>query len=138
MKITCSVGEVPEAAKQLRQEVFVDEQGFSEEFDAMDRLATHFLLWDGDLAIATLRLFEDESGELHIGRMAVKKNYRDHGYGKALMKDVLHYAREKSYAGIVLSAQVQAQGFYEMLGFVCEGASYMEQDCPHVRMRLLF
>jgi ElaA protein len=36
---------------------------------------------------------------------------------------------------VVLGAQVQAQGFYERLGFAVDGPEYDEDGIPHVPMR---
>ena len=33
-----------------------------------------------------------------------------------------------------LSAQVQAQGFYESCGYTAEGDTYLDEHCPHIHM----
>jgi len=66
---------------QIRNEVFIDEQNVPEdiEIDGLDSGAKHALVFDSDKAIGTGRMLPDG----HIGRIAVKKNYRGRGIGKA-------------------------------------------------------
>ena len=48
----------------LRKAVFVDEQGFENEFDEIDSRAWHLLAVDGDAVLAAARVFfEDEPGQ---------------------------------------------------------------------------
>ena len=49
-RCTRGLTENPEA-KQIRQTVFVEEQGFHNEFDAMDAEAWHVVLWKDEHAI---------------------------------------------------------------------------------------
>ena len=44
---------LPPEALEIRIKVFVDEQGFCDEFDATDAVATHLVLFDGDSAVDT-------------------------------------------------------------------------------------
>ena len=45
---------LPKAAKQIRVTVFMQEQGFTEEFDTLDGVATHLVAFSGKTIIATL------------------------------------------------------------------------------------
>ena len=36
---------------------------------------------------------------------------------------------------VFVSAQVRAMPFYESLGYTVEGEQYMDEHCPHIRMR---
>ena len=46
---------LPPEAAAIRQAVFVEEQGFQEEFDAIDRHALHLLLFADGQPVGTLR-----------------------------------------------------------------------------------
>lgn len=60
----------PEEAVQIRLTVFVDEQGFQDEFDEIDKYATHLVAFDNDKPIATCRVFKKgNSGEYFVGRL---------------------------------------------------------------------
>lgn len=126
---------LPPAAKAIRQKVFVEEQGFAEEFDAQDGAAAHILLFDGETPCAVCRVFAgDAPGEMHIGRVAVLKEARGCGAGSAVMRAAEAYAVEKGAVRAVLSAQVQAKPFYEKCGYTAVGAIYPDQGCPHTDM----
>lgn len=47
---------LPEDAKRIREAVFMKEQGFKNEFDDIDLLALHLILYDGSQPAATCRL----------------------------------------------------------------------------------
>jgi ElaA protein len=116
----------------LRVRVFVVEQECAfQELDGLDAEAEH--VWTRGPAgevVAYLRILEGGGGS-RIGRIVTAPEHRGTGAGAALMRTVL--------AGIegpvVLGAQVQAQGFYERLGFAVDGPGYDEDGIPHVPMR---
>ena len=51
---------LPKEAKDSRREVFVDEQGFKNEFDDIDNTAIHLVCYDNENPIGTARIFYDE------------------------------------------------------------------------------
>jgi ElaA protein len=73
----------------------------------------------------------DRAGVTRLGRILTAPEHRGTGAGAALMRAVM--------AGIegpvVVGAQVQAQAFYERLGFAVSGPGYDEDGIPHVPMR---
>ena len=61
---------IPKQAMEIRKTVFVDEQGFQNEFDDIDFIAVHFVLFDDlDMPIATCRVFKE----------TLIFNYNNHG-----------------------------------------------------------
>lgn len=122
--------------KQIRTDVFIKEQGFEEEFDEIDAIAKFILLWSDGRAVGTCRFFPGtEPGEAHVGRMAVRKIHRGQHLGEKIMKAAERAMRRDGYKTCSLSAQVQAQPFYESLGYVAEGDTYLDEGCPHILMR---
>ena len=112
--------------RQIRQEVFMEEQGFQNEFDATDETALHLLVLAGEEPAATGRAFSQDGGKVwHIGRVCVRRLVME-----GLEKAVAGEGGEK----VVLSAQVQARGFYEKLGYTAHGPEYLDEHCPHVEM----
>ena len=92
MKITTYEKNLPDCAKTIRQVVFEDEQGFVDEFDDTDDIATHFVMYDedGQQPIATCRVFKDDSDNNHayiLGRLAVIKEYRHQNIGSIIMQE---------------------------------------------------
>ena len=49
--------ELHEDAVRIRKEVFMDEQGFCNEFDEIDKIAFHAVLYEDDRAAATGRMY---------------------------------------------------------------------------------
>ncbi|MGN0601154.1 MAG: GNAT family N-acetyltransferase [Oscillospiraceae bacterium] len=133
IKIAKSLEALPEA-KVIRRKVFIEEQGFVNEFDETDRIAYHAVVFSDNEPGATGRLFCDEKG-WHIGRVAVLPGFRGCHLGEKVMKALEDLAKRKGVQEITLSAQVQASGFYEKLGYANLGDLHMDEHCPHVTMR---
>ncbi|WP_022962578.1 GNAT family N-acetyltransferase [Halopseudomonas pelagia] len=121
------------ALRDIRTQVFIDEQGVPEalEWDADDQSATHFLMCAEGEPLGTARLLDDG----HIGRVAVLPAWRGKGLGERLMREVMAYAQGRGMDTLLLSAQVQAQGLYQRLGFINCSQLYMEAGIPHIAMR---
>lgn len=122
--------------RHIRRLVFIVEQGVSpaNEFDAIDHEAAHFLCRVGDEPVATARVY-GESGLGRIGRVAVVASHRGGGIGDILMRSALAESVRLGYGEVMIHAQIRVQAFYERLGFVPEGETFIEEDIPHVTMR---
>lgn len=130
---------LPEEAVKIRTAVFVEEQGFNEEFDTVDDISTHLVLFSDGAAAAVCRFyFDNERNEYLIGRLAVMKNYRGKGFGADLVKEAERLIISKGGKSISLHSQCQAQPFYEKLGFKPFGESDFDEDCPHQWMNKTF
>ena len=131
-----TVNKLDRNIKSIRKAVFVDEQGFQNEFDEIDDSDTvvHMLLCKDDEPIATCRFFKIND-EYKIGRIAVVKEYRGQGIGRIIVRCAEEKVYELGGRELSLSSQVRVQGFYEKLGYVAEGEIYMDQMCPHIKMR---
>lgn len=122
-------------AKDIRVSVFVNEQGFSDEFDDIDETAWHIEVWENDQPVAVGRMYEtDRLGIYTIGRIAVIKEWRQKNIGKTVMDALQNHAKHLGANAIELSAQCTAVGFYEKLGYIQVGDVYMDQFCPHIKM----
>jgi len=129
--------EVRTQASAVRHEVFVLEQHVPVELelDAEDPHCLHAIALDCEgRCVGTGRLLRDG----HIGRMAVRREWRGHGVGTALLRALIDQARRRGDRAVVLSAQCHAQGFYEAMGFIVEGGMYLDAGIEHVTMRLSF
>ena len=122
--------------KQIRIDVFINEQGFENEFDDIDKTAKFVLLSIDGKAVGTCRFFPSNiDGDAHIGRMAVRKLYRGQNLGSKIIHAAENGIRRDGFKTCSLSAQVQARPFYESLGYVAEGEEYLDEGCPHILMR---
>ena len=122
-----------EYSRHIREEVFVKEQHFKEEFDLIDNEATHIVLFLNNVPIGTGRFFI-ENDEHRVGRVAILKNYRNKGYGSIILKELENKIRTLGGNKIVLSSQKQAIGFYKKLDYIETGDFYLEEHCPHIKM----
>lgn len=130
---TCGV--LTDDAVMIRKKVFVEEQGFEEEFDGIDDRATHIVMYDGDRPIATCRFFwDDEKQGYLVGRIAVMKEYRGKSIGSIILREAEEQVRKLGGDGLSLAAQVRAKVFYEKQGYTATGAEFYEEYCPHVWM----
>ena len=134
-QLTQIYGTLPDGARDVRITVFVEEQGFNEEFDTTDHRAHHALLAIGEEAIGTGRVFIEQGTTWHIGRLAVKKEYRRQGKGAKILAYLEDIARQHGATETILGAQCRAQEFYVLQGYQPYGDIFYEEDCPHVMMK---
>lgn len=129
---------LPQDAADIRKQVFIEEQGFTEEFDDVDAVATHLVLYDDGRPVATCRYFRDgernERNAYVVGRLAVLKEFRGKSLGAAVLREAERQIKALNAETVLLSAQVQAKGFYEKQGYAATGTLFYEEDCPHIRM----
>ena len=130
---------MPPEAKKLREAVFVNEQHFKNEFDAIDNHAIHLVFYEQDQVLAVCRYYRDERvrGKYILGRIAVAKDQRGRHIGKALLDIAEKNIAAEGGRMIGLSAQVQARSFYEKSGYRAAGEVYLDEDCPHIYMEKL-
>ena len=124
--------------RALRREVFIEEQGVSEEdeVDGLDDTAIHLLAFDGDTPVGTARLLlKGAVGK--IGRVCVLASARGTGLGAALIRAALaELRRQPGVTLATLGSQSHATGFYEKLGFRVVGDEFLDAGIPHREMVL--
>ncbi len=126
--------ELPDEAKAIRTEVFIEEQGFKNEFDDDDSRCIHAVIFANGTAAATGRIFPPENGVCIIGRIAVRKAFRGKDIGGKTVLLLEEKARELGAEKIALSAQCRVSVFYEKLGYSASGEIYSDEFCPHIHM----
>lgn len=121
-------------ASEIRRVVFIEEQSVpqEEEWDGRDEQCSHFIAYLEDQPVGTARLLPDG----HIGRVAVLDSARGAGIGYQLMEAAIQAAREAGHPHVALSAQLHALAFYQRLGFVAHGGTFMDAGIPHREMLL--
>lgn len=129
---------LPPEAEEIREEVFMKEQGFVNEFDDIDSIATHLVLfWEGQPA-GVCRFFPiKEPGVWDFGRLAVRKAYRDKHLGSLLVQEAERQIRDQGGAKLALMAQIRVQKFYEKNGYTPFGEPCDDEGCPHIWMEKL-
>ena len=131
---------ISDCAKEIRQNVFVNEQGFHNEFDDIDKIATHFVMFnDAKIPIATCRVFWDTAMNMYVlGRLAVIKEYRGKNIGSVMLKEAEKHIQKIGGKGIALHAQCSVTKFYQKLGFTEFGDTDDDEGCPHIWMKKIF
>ena len=130
---------LPREASEVRSEVFITEQGFPYDYDSKDDVATHFVMFCSEKAVAACRVFEgDADGVYILGRLAVKKEYRCKGYGKAMVLAAIEFVEKNRGESLILHSQLHSRGFYEKLGFSAYGEVEDDVGAPHIWMKKQF
>ena len=125
---------LPLEAKAIREEVFVREQGFDEEFDEEDGKAIHALLFRDEEPIAVGRILCKEDAA-YFGRVAVKKEARGKGIGRLLVQAMEEEAQRQGYHLIKLHSQLDKAPFYIKCGYArVDDEITPDQGYPHVWM----
>lgn len=108
---------------KLREVVFVKELDIPHS-DEKDNISVHFLLFENDIPIGTVRIFPDNKIAV-LGRLCVLKEHRKKGAGQFLMDEVINYCNKQGFEKIVLGTQEQNIGFYSKSGFIiCDEKIY--------------
>lgn len=125
-------------AAALRRTVFMNEQGYKNEFDDIDRRAEHVTVYVDGVCAATARCYADvhDPSVWYLGRVCTLPSYRGQGLAhvacKACEKFVLSHpdARE-----LRAHAQARLEPWYGSMGFLRKGGiDYADEGQPHVWM----
>ena len=135
-----SVDEMYEIAKS-RFEVFVCEQGITEEqdFDDKDKECYHIMLKENGRIVAYSRIVPKGLAYEYtsIGRVLVLESHRRKGIAQKMMKFALDFIKNNLDENIVvLSAQEYVKDMYSSVGFKVISEIYNEVNIPHVKMKI--
>lgn len=125
---------------QLRSLVFVVEQNcVYQDIDGKDEKALHVLGYQNEQLVAYSRLFKQNNyfENASIGRVIVHPDFRINKFGHELVKVSIaainsNFNTEK----ITISAQLYLKKFYESHGFIQTSEMYLEDDIPHIEMKV--
>ena len=125
----------------LRIEVFVKEQNVPMELEIDEKdnseNTVHIGFFDNNKLIGVARLIDLNKDVIHIGRVAIDKEYRGQGIGRELIIGCENIAQQilKRKIIIELSAQIQAENFYKSLGYNrVNDTIYLDAGIEHVDM----
>jgi YbgC/YbaW family acyl-CoA thioester hydrolase len=125
----------------LREEVFVNEQGFALEIeqDAFDATSVHAVAYNRlGKPLATGRLLPSHGLEgktcSKIGRVAVHRVLRGSHFGAEIMSVLTATAKARGDAEVILHSQCNAQNFYLKQGFTARGSPFDEEGMLHIEM----
>jgi len=125
----------------LRSEAFVVEQNcVYQDIDYKDQKAIHLIGEYEEKMVAYARLFKpnDYFEKASIGRVIVKAEYRHLKLGHELMREAIQAVKTAfGESQITISAQLYLQRFYESHGFAATSEVYLEDDIPHIEMKIV-
>tara|TARA_A100001011_G_C13989093_1_gene706506 strand:+ start:233 stop:682 length:450 start_codon:yes stop_codon:yes gene_type:complete len=127
-----------EKSYAIRTKVFCEEQKISKkiEFDNLDHLCSHFLIFDNKKAIATARVRLKGENIFKIERVAVLFEFRRLKVGSTLIKNIIqHFINLNDKVSFVLHSQVAVADFYKSLNFISYGDEFFEDGIPHIAMK---
>ena len=145
MSITLNHGRYEDSlykdAQAVRIKVFVEEQGYEDEFDEVDYSCIHVVAYENQNPVGCARVFADENDNdtFIIGRVAVLPEARKKGIGRLLVKECETIAIKSNVKRIILHAQARLEMWYGSMGYVRFGeVDYEDEGQPHVWMNRLF
>ncbi|GAA2904658.1 GNAT family N-acetyltransferase [Enterococcus pseudoavium] len=129
---------VQAAAFYLRYQVFVLEQKIAPEleFDTLDTPDRQYLVFfEDDLPIATVRYQKLDSQTLNPDRLCVHPKFRGQGLGQKLLVKIEQQAVFEGCSQSVLSAELDALGFYQRCAYQVVSDVFEEDGIPCVKMQ---
>jgi ElaA protein len=126
---------------RLRSEVFVVEQNcVYADMDGLDPFCQHLLALQNDKVVGGLRMLPPDLkyvGCSSLGRLITSASVRGQGVAEQLVAQGLQ-ALQTQYPDhpVRISGQRYLESFYTRMGFITEGAPYLEDGIPHVEMVL--
>ena len=80
--------EVKEDAFEIRRRVFMEEQGYTDEFDDIDDTCIHIVLYKDGEPAGCARTFPEPAGSMRwaVGRVAVLPEKREGGFGRSRLR----------------------------------------------------
>lgn len=124
---------------RIREAVFVKEQKvpYQLEIDEFDKIskAKHVIMrYRGKpIGCARIRLMGEKA---KLERIAILKESRDRGFGKALIEYMIAFCKKKGSKEIILHGQLRSKKFYEKAGFKSRGKIFMDAGIEHIEMFL--
>jgi predicted GNAT family N-acyltransferase len=134
LEIRAAIGEADrERARAVRKRVFVEEQGVPAalELDEHDAGCAYVLAVAEGQAVGAARHRETPLGH-KLERVAVLAELRGRGIGARIVQHVLDHLPPE--ARPYVHAQEAAVGFWARMGFVVEGAPFLEAEIVHFKM----
>lgn len=140
MELAFRTGVFSDAA-EVRRRVFMEEQGFQNEFDAIDEdeRTIHLSAYRNGILIGCARVFPSElepglgtvKGRWVFGRLAVLPPYRGGGVGSRILAEAERIAADMGATEVHLHAQCSAQPLYVRAGYKAYGPVEYDEHVEH-------
>jgi predicted GNAT family N-acyltransferase len=128
-------------ANEIRRQVFVTEQGISEELvfekaEGSDEI--NIAVKNEETVIGTARVVFPADDTAKIERMAVLKSFRGRGIGRGIISFLNEELKKRNITHIELHAQYQVIDFYKTCGFHESGLPFEEAGIRHIKMEMRY
>ena len=136
--LDCPTNEQLVEARDLRIEVFVQEQGFElgNEMDEHDNHCWHVLVRKNGNLIGNSRVIQKKCGNFYLGRVLIKKTERGNGYSTHMLNKVIDECKKRGYNKLYTESQMPVVGIYHKLGFKDQGPIFEVEGADHQKMCL--
>ena len=123
--------------RDIRESVFYDGLGISKQklFDKNDESCDHFLIFDGQKIVGSVRILSMEK-IVKLERMAILKNFRTKNHGRNCIFQLKEYYSAHGFSQIILDSIYSVREFYKKCGFIEEGNVFQRVGIDHIRMSL--
>jgi ribosomal protein S18 acetylase RimI-like enzyme len=95
----------------------------------------HLVALEGERVVGCVLFHPRDAEGGRLLQMAVDPERQGGGLGRRLVRGLEGELAARGFSEIFLHARDHAVGFYERLGYRCEGAPYTEVGIPHRTMR---
>ena len=114
-----STAEELEQAHEIRAKVLEEEQGFPHEInvDGADQSASHVLILDAGMPVATARLTIMPKGQGKIARIAVLSSHRGMGLGRRLIQELETIGGRSGLHTLSVEPHAHLESFFRDLGY---------------------
>ena len=125
-------------ALEVRRQVFVQEQGVSEdlEYDGQDEEALHMVVKNEGRVIGTARVRFLANNQAKIERLAILKPFRRRGIGSNIFSFLKQELKSRQTEQIIIHAQCAIIAFHKSCGFKETGPAFWEAGIKHRKMQL--
>lgn len=129
-----SIG-LPKCAEDIRNIVFIKEQGFIVDLDDLDKTCMHIVMYYNDIPVGTARILKESDTVYHIGRFAILKEYRNKGLGSRLLHECENFVKTNNIKIIRLDAQYDKRKFYLTNGYkILDKNLFLDENYPHIKL----
>jgi predicted GNAT family N-acyltransferase len=99
-----------------------------------DDSAWHFGVYENEMLIAVISLFDDGDGSMRFRKFATLPKFQNLGYGSQLLTFAINFAKNEGFKRLWCDARTDAFGFYRRFGFVRFSEVFLKEDIEYYKI----